>query len=263
MPAFKIITKAAVAFYDELFNITIMGFATLIACLVFLIAPVILINQSVYAALVASLGQLGFVLISIIAYALASLPGAVAVGGLYAACQKTVRGEGMKWRHYWDGVKEFGLRTWLIWLGMLAGFGIVAINIWFYNSAVFSFSPIVSMILTPLWFIGAVVWGLIHIYVQPYLMELVEPKIKFIYRNSLFMVLLHPVATLILAVVTILVLALSVIIPILLLFGPAFVIILGLSAVRVLTEGVEEKAQKYEEEEREKAQDDETTTPEL
>ena len=196
MQAFKMIWKAAVAFYDEMFHFLLMGTVTLIGCVLI-------------------------------------LPGPFVVSGLYAAAQKAVRGRGVKWSIYWQGMKEFGLRSWLLLLIILAGYGIIYTNFWFYTTPDISpFSPQVGAWLLPLWIVFAVIWTGTAYYTQAFLMELEEPKIFGVFRSSLFLTILHPLVTLILVIVSLLVLVLSVLFPILLILTPSFLFTLALTAVR-------------------------------
>ena len=211
MQAFKIIWKSAVAFYDEMFHFLLMGTVTLI----------------------------GIVLI---------LPGPFVIAGLYAAGQKAVRGEGVKWAIYWQGMKEFGLRSWLILLIVLAGYAILYTNFWFYTTPDISpFSEQVGFWLVPLWLVLGVVWTGTAYYAQAFLMELEEPKFIAIFRSSLFLTILHPLATLLLVVVSIIVLAISVFFPILLILTPSFLFIMALTAIRTQITQLIEKTQEEDE----------------
>ncbi len=213
MQAFKMIWKAAVAFYDEMFHFLLMGTVTLIGCILI-------------------------------------LPGPFVIAGLYAAGQKAVRGESVKWSIYWQGMKEFGLRSWLIFIIILLGYGILYTNFWFYTTPDISpFSEKVGLWLMPLWLILAVVWTGTAYYAQSFLMELEEPKIIAIFRSSLFLTVLHPLLTMILVVVSLLVLVLSALFPVLLILTPSFVLVLALISVRMqITQLVDQSAAKEENE---------------
>ncbi len=213
MLAFKMIWKAAVAFYDEMFPFLLMGFLTLIGCVLI-------------------------------------LPGPFVIAGLYGAAQKAVRGEGVKWVNYWRGLKEFGLRSWLVLFIVVAVYGILYLNFWFYTTPEISpFSEQLGLWLVPLWAVLAVVWTGTAYYAQSFLMELQEPKILAVFRSSLFLTILHPFVTLILIVISTLVLVLSVAFPILLILTPAFVITLALTSVRTQIAELMEKAAEKEESE--------------
>ena len=211
MQAFKIIWKAAVSFYDEMFNFMLMGTVTLIGCILI-------------------------------------LPGPFLVAGLYAAGQKAVRGEGMKWATYWQGIKEFGPRSWLILIIVVAGYVILYTNFWFYTSEISPFSEQVGFWLTPLWLGLGIVWTGVAYYAQGFLMELEEPKFISIFRSSLFLSILHPLATLILIIVSLVVLALSIAFPILLILTPSFLFVMVLTAIRTQITALVEKNQDTAEE---------------
>ena len=213
MLAFKMIWKAAVAFYDEMFSFLLMGLVTLIGCVLI-------------------------------------LPGPFVIAGLYAAGQKAVRGEGVKWSIYWQGLKEFGLRSWLVFIIVAVGYGIIYMNYWFYTTPdVSPFSLEVGLWLVPLWLILAVIWTGTAYYAQSFLMELQEPKIFAVFRSSIFLTILHPLVTLILVVVSVLVLAISVLFPVLLILTPSFVFVLALISVRMqITQLLKQTAEKEESE---------------
>jgi uncharacterized membrane protein YesL len=184
------------------------------------------------------------------------LPGPFVISGLYAAGQKAVRGEGVKWAIYWQGMKEFGLRSWLILIIVLAGYGILYTNFWFYTTPDISpFSETVGFWLVPLWLVLGIVWTGVGYYAQSFLMELKEPKILAVFRSSLFLTILHPLVTLILVVISILILALSVVFPILLILTPSLLFTMALTAARTqVTELIEKSEEEKVKEEEEKAQ---------
>jgi uncharacterized membrane protein YesL len=220
MQAFKIIWKAAVAFYDEMFHFLLMGTVTLIGCILI-------------------------------------LPGPFVVAGLYATGQKAVRGEGIKWATYWQGMKEFGLRSWLVLIIVALGYVILYTNFWFYTSEISPFSEQVGFWLVPLWLGLGVIWTGVAYYAQGFLMELEKPKIIAIFRSSLFLTILHPLATLILVVVSLLVLALSVAFPVLLILSPSFLFVLVLTSIRTQITTLVEKNKENEEESEEGEQSNE------
>jgi uncharacterized membrane protein YesL len=208
MLAFKIIWKAAVAFYDEMFKFLLMGTVTLIGCVLI-------------------------------------LPGPFVIAGLYAAGQKAIRGEGIKWETYWQGIKEFGLRSWLLLIIIVAVYGILYINFWFYTTpGVSPFSEQLGLWLVPLWIVLAIVWTGTAYYAQSFLMELKEPKIFTIFRSSLFLTVLHPLVTLILVVFSLVIFALSVVFPVLLILSPSLLFVCALTAVRMqITQLIEKSTQ--------------------
>jgi uncharacterized membrane protein YesL len=113
------------------------------------------------------------------------------------------------------------------------------------------FSEQVGFWLVPLWLGLAIVWTGTSYYAQAFLMELEEPKIFTIFRSSLFLTILHPLATLILVVVSLLVLALSVVFPILLILTPSFLFVLALTAIRTQITQLVEKTKEEEEKQNE------------
>ena len=72
---FKVIAEAAVSYYDELLHLVLMGFVTLVSCLLI-------------------------------------LPGPFALAGLWYVAHRAVRRTSIYWRDYWEGVKRYGLRAW-------------------------------------------------------------------------------------------------------------------------------------------------------
>ena len=213
MTALRIVGKAAVAFYEELLFYVILG-----------------------------LGHaLSWVLI---------LPGPFVLAGVYTIGQRAVRGFGVKWSIIWDGIKQFGLRSLLLFFIIIFGYGIVASNLWFYHSPnVPSFAASLAPWTTPLFIALGVLWTGVTFYAQSFLMELEEPRMLLVLRNSLFLTIIRPFQTLLFVVVSLLVLGLSVAVPLLLLVSPGFVSVLSLTAVRTLVTDLAEKAEAREQKE--------------
>ncbi|MGC9349096.1 MAG: hypothetical protein ACP5JG_13205 [Anaerolineae bacterium] len=211
MRVFRIIARAAVAFYDELFYYFLMG------------------------------------LIHTVAWLLV-IPGPFALAGVYVIGQKAVRGLGVKWHHIWAGVKEFGLRALLLALIVVFGYGVIVLNLWFYNTPEVSpFPASVGVWMTPLWGVLAVIWTGVAFYAQSFLMELKEPKMLLVLRNSFFLIVLHPIQTLILLIVSALAIVLSVLLPVLVVVSPGFISVLSLTAVRTLVTALQERVEEMEE----------------
>ena len=222
MRFFKIIAKAAVSFYEELFFFFLMG------------------------------------LIYVICFFLV-IPGPFALAGIYRISQRAVRGKAVKWRIVWAGVKEFGLRALLVFFIVVVGYVLLLSNLWFYNSPEISpFPADVGMWITPLWILLILLWSGVAFYVTAFLVELREPKMLSIFRNSLFLTILHPVQTLLFLIVSILVLVISALLPVLLTVSPAFIATLSVTAVRTLVTDLKEKV---EEEEAEAEESQEKTDP--
>ncbi len=213
MTALRIVGKAAVAFYEELLFYFILG-----------------------------LGHaLSWVLI---------LPGPFVLAGVYTIGQRAVRGFGVKWSIIWDGIKQFGLRSLLLFFIIIFGYGMVASNLWFYHSPnVPSFAASLAPWTTPLFIALGVLWTGVTFYAQSFLMELEEPRMLLVLRNSLFLTIIRPFQTLLFVVVSLLVLGLSVAVPLLLLVSPGFVSVLSLTAVRTLVTDLTEKAEAREQKE--------------
>jgi len=217
MRVLKIIGKAAVAFYEELFFHFAAGLAHIVCWLLV-------------------------------------IPGPFALAGIYAIGQRAARGKGVNWRLIWDTIKEFGVRSFLLFLIILFGFAIVAVNLWFYNVPELSpFPASVKVWTTPIFIIIGVLWAGVAFYAQAFLMELEDPKMLVVLRNSLFLTVLKPLNTLGLLLVSALVTALSVALPILLVVLPGFLSTLSLTAVRTLMEDLTERAKAMD---RDKESDD-------
>jgi uncharacterized membrane protein YesL len=217
MRFFKIVARAAVSFYEELFFFFLMG------------------------------------LIYVVCFFLV-IPGPFALAGIYRISQRAVRGKAVKWRIVWQGVKEFGLRSLLVFLLVVVGYILLLSNLWFYNSPEISpFPASVGRWITPLWILLILLWSGVAFYATAFLVELKEPKTLSIFRNSLFLTILHPVQTLLFLVVSILVLVISVLLPVLLTVSPAFIATLSVTAVRTLVTDLKEKVEEEAEEGEEKS----------
>jgi uncharacterized membrane protein YesL len=226
MRFFKIVAKAAVAFYDELFFYFLYG-------LIHTVAWVLII------------------------------PGPFALAGMYTIGQKAVRGLGVKWRILWDGIKEFGLRSLLLAVITLLGYGVVVTNVMFYgNPDISPFPPSVAAWTTPLFILLGLLWSGVVFYAQAFLVELEEPKLKHIYRNALFLTILHPIQTLLFLVVSVLVVAISIALPVLVLVAPGFLAALSITAVRTLVAGLTEKAEALAEKEAAEAAEEQADSEE-
>jgi len=207
MRVLKIIAKAAVAFYEELFFHFVVGLAHVLCWLLV-------------------------------------IPGPFALAGVYAIGQRSVRGKAVNWRLIWDTIKEFGPRSFLLFLIIVLGFAIVAVNIWFYNTPEVSpFPASVKVWTTPIFVIIGVLWTGVAFYAQAFLMELEDPKMLVVLRNSLFLTVLKPLNTLGFLLISALVTALSIALPVLLVVLPGFLSTLSLTAVRTLLADLTERAE--------------------
>jgi hypothetical protein len=213
MTALKIVGRAAVAFYEELFFYFILGLVHVFSWLLIVPGPFVLV-------------------------------------GIYTIGQRAVRGFGVKWAIIWDGIKEFGLRSLLLFFITVFGYGVVVSNLWFYNSGnAPDFVAPLAPWMTPLFVALGLLWTGMTFYAQAFLMELEEPRMLVVLRNSLYLTILKPVQTLFFVVVTVIALALSVGLPILLIVSPGFISALTLTAVRTLVTDLAEKVEAMEEEE--------------
>ncbi|MGC9520571.1 MAG: hypothetical protein ACP5HG_01655 [Anaerolineae bacterium] len=237
MSVFKVIAKGAVAFYDELFFYFLVGLVHLVAWGLFAFGLWLYWGMFVN----------GFTLIHLVAWVL-FIPGPFALTAVYVIGQRAVRIKGVNWQLIWERVKAFGPRAWLLFFLVVLGYVVIASNLWFYNSEISPFPQSVATWTTPLFLMLGLLWTGTMFYAQSFLMELVEPTIRTVFRNSLFLTILKPIPTLILIIVSILAFALSVALPILLLVSPGFISALSLSAVRTF---VTELSEKYEELEQE------------
>ncbi len=211
MKFIRIVVEAAKTYYDEAFNLMIMGSVTTLSCILI-------------------------------------IPGPFAFGGLWAAAQRAVRKYGFKWHNYWKGVKEYGLRNFGLTLILALGYIIFLTNLWFYNTPEISpFPEKVAVWLTPLWLVLILLWTGVAFYANAFLVELKEPKLLSILRSSLFLSLLHPLTTLFLLVLSAVLLALSIVVPVLMLITPGMILILRLTAVRSLIQVTTDKYQTTQE----------------
>ncbi len=207
MRVLRIIGSGAVAFYDELFFFMMLG----------------LINL------------LSWILI---------IPGPFAMAGIYTVGQQSVRTKGVNWPMIWDGIKEYGPRSLLLFFIIVAVYGVIGINLWFYlNPDISPFPASVAVWTTPIFIFFGVIWTGVAFYAQSLLMELQEPTMVLVLRNSLFLTILQPVQTLALLIVTLLSLALSIALPVLLIVWPGFVCCLSLTAARQLITDLTERAE--------------------
>ncbi|HNT77537.1 MAG TPA: hypothetical protein PKH77_21185 [Anaerolineae bacterium] len=165
------------------------------------------------------------------------LPGPFAFGGLWAVGQRTVRGVGIKWEHYWQGVKEYGWRNFILTVVLLLGYIIGFTNLWFYNTPTISpFPAEVAVWVTPIWIVLLVVWTGVSFYANALLVELTEPKLWLALRGGLFLTLLNPLSTFLFIVLSLILLALCIFLPFLIILTPGLLLILRLTAVRTLVQ---------------------------
>ncbi len=177
------------------------------------------------------------------------IPMPFALAGVWMVAHRCVRGLGVNWGLYRDAVKGYGRKSLWLTLILVLGYVLLASNIWFYSTPEVSPLPdnIAGWIL-PVWFIIGLVWTGATFYAHAFLIELEEPKLLAILRNSLSLTLVSPLTTLILLIVTLLLTALSIALPILLFALPGFIATLSITAVRTLITAIREKYSATEEE---------------
>ena len=233
MQAFRIIINAAKSFYEELLFFFLTGIVVVIC-----VIPAVLTFPTWF--MIPALIPVPFALV-----------------GIAIIAHRSVRGLAVSWRLIWEAVKEFGPRALLLGAIILGGYVIFLANIWFYNS--FDISPIPSQVtrwLTPLWLIMVLIWTGVTFYAGAFLIELEEPKMLMILRNSLSLTVLSPLTTLILLVIVAALTVLSVMLPVLFVVLPGFAATLSINAVRTLITAIREKYPTPAEDE---ASDDEAT----
>jgi len=170
------------------------------------------------------------------------IPMPFALIGVWMIAHRAVRGLGVNWGLYWRAVKEYGLRSLQLTLVLALGYGLLAVNVWFYTTP--DTSPFPAGVLAwirPIVLIIGLGWICISFYAHAFLIELEEPKLLMILRSSLSLVFIKPVPTLILLIVTLALTVLSVAVPILLLALPGFIATLSITAVRTFVAAVREK----------------------
>lgn len=198
MTTLTIVRKAATAFYEELPLYIILGLGHLV----------------------------GWLLI---------LPGPFVLAGIYTIGQRSIRGLGTNGAAVWRGVREWGLRSLLLFAIIVVGYAVVIANLWFYNTPdITPFPAWVAAWTTPVFVAIGLAWTGVAFYAQSFLMELEDPRMWLVVRNSLYLTLLKPLQTLCLVVVSLIALVLSIAVPLLLAVSPGFVSALALTAVRTL-----------------------------
>lgn len=167
------------------------------------------------------------------------IPGPFAVAGLWNVAHNATEGRDTSWRVFWKGVKAHGSRNWINALVTVAVYALLAINLLFYGDALGpSVAETLAFWMRALWVGLTVVWTAVVFYLLPFQLEMVEPSLWLSLRNSLFMVLMHPIH----ALVWLLMLALTAFIvyalPPLVIFYPGFAAVLGITAVKTLLEPI-------------------------
>ncbi len=210
MKALRIIVETAKVYYDNLFHFFVMGSVTVLSFLLILPAP-------------------------------------VTSAGMWAVAQRAVRGKGVSWGDYGDGIKAYWKRNVGLSLVLALGYGLAWLNLWFYITPGASPLPeAVSAVMLPLWVVLMVLWTGVAFYAQPFLVELESPTLRLILRNSFFLALLNPLATLVLLLVAALLLAIGYFLPPLFLATPGMILLLRLTAMRACVQSAVEKQSAFQ-----------------
>ncbi|MBN2004074.1 MAG: hypothetical protein JXA21_12030 [Anaerolineae bacterium] len=190
-------------------------------------------DDMLHFAMMGSVTALSFLLI---------LPAPVTSAGMWAVAQRAVRGVGITWEHYGDGIKTYWKRNFSLSLILLVGYALALLNLWFYAASGASpFSDTVNRVMVPFWIVLTLLWSGVAFYAQPFLVELETPTLRLILRNSLFLAVLNPVTTLALLVATALLITISCIAPPLFLLTPGMILLLRLTAMRTCVQNAIEK----------------------
>ncbi|HOT90168.1 MAG TPA: hypothetical protein PLJ78_02290 [Anaerolineae bacterium] len=218
MEAIRIVIAAAKAYYEEMLFFFLAGAILLVATLLIIPMP-------------------------------------FALMGVWMIAHRCVRGLGVNWGMYWEAVKTYGTKSLALTFILILGYVLLASNIWFYSTP--EVSPLPANVATwilPLWVVLGLLWMGMTFYAHAFLIELEEPKLKAILRNSFSLTLASPLTTLLLLVITALLTALSIVFPLLLFALPGFIATLSVTAVRTLIAAFREKYGSAEENQAEEVQ---------
>ncbi len=198
MNPFQIVWQSMKTLYDELFRLFLMGFVTLLALLLI-------------------------------------LPGPLALAGLWGVAQRAVAGQSLGWSDYWKSIKCYGPRNWLNTLVTLVVYGLLALNLRFYNTP--GFTPVsgnIALAATIFWLGVTAIWTGTVFYWLSFQLEMTEPKYWYSLRNSLYLVLARPWQTLILVIAAGLGTVLCAALPLLLALLPGLIAVLSLTGLKEL-----------------------------
>lgn len=200
MNPFRILWLSLKTLYEHLFQLFLMGFVTLLA----------------------------FILI---------LPGPIALAGLWGIAHHAVAGFGGDWSQYWEALKRYGPRNWLNTLVVAVVTGLLAVNLWFYNTpGVTPVSADIALIATVFWIGMSLLWTGVVFYWLSFQIEMLEARFWLSLRNSLFLTLARPLHTLVFLIAIALAGGLCAILPPLLLLLPGFIAVLSITALRELVQ---------------------------
>jgi uncharacterized membrane protein YesL len=172
------------------------------------------------------------------------LPGPFVLAGIYSIGQRAIRGQGSSWSTVWRGIKEYGPRSLLLFLTIVAGYGLVLSNLWFYNTP--DVSPLPTSFgawITPVILLVGLLWTGVAFYAQAFLMELKEPRLLEAIRNSLLLTLARPLQTMFFVSISLVLALVSVAIPLLLVLTPGCVSALSLAAIRSMVVEANDRGQ--------------------
>jgi len=200
MTPFRIIWQSLKTLYEQLFQLFLMGFITLLALLLI-------------------------------------LPGPIALGGLWGVAHRAVAGYGGDWSEYWEALKRYGPRNWLNSLVVAAVYGLLALNLWFYNTpGITPVSADIALVATVFWIGVTLFWTGVVFYWLSFQVEMLELRFWLSLRNSLLLTLARPLQTLVFLCAIALAALLCVILPPLALLLPGFVAVLSITALRELVQ---------------------------
>jgi len=212
MNAFKIIWKSMRAFYSEVFPLVLMGIVTMVVSILIIPAP-------------------------------------FAWAGLWTIGRRAVEGRSTKWRDFWAGVKRYGPRNALNTLFAALVYLLIVTNVWFYNNP--EVSPVsqqVALWLTAFWLVATLLWTVVIFYWLAFQLEMEEPKFWLSLRNTLYLILLNPIHSLIFLVVAVLLGAVAVVVPPLLILYPGYIATLSTVAVKTMLVPILERQEELESE---------------
>ncbi len=122
MTPFRIIWQSLKTLYEQLFQLFLIGFITLLALLLILPAP-------------------------------------IALGGLWGVAHRAVAGHGGDWSEYWEALKRYGSRNWLNSLVVAVVYGLLALNLRFYNTpGITPISADIALVATVFWIGVTLFW---------------------------------------------------------------------------------------------------------
>ncbi|MFP4343207.1 MAG: hypothetical protein ACLFU8_00810 [Anaerolineales bacterium] len=177
------------------------------------------------------------------------IPGPFSQAGLWYVARRALEGRTTSWQDFWDGVKGYGPRNWGNTLLVVGGYLLILVNLRFYTLS--ELSPVSEEVagwLTALWIVIGILWSAFGFYLLAFQVEMVEPRFLLSLRNSLYLVLLRPLQTLILlallGVIAFVCLRFVMLLPLIILY-PALTALLSVNAVKSFVQPIlESRAEK-------------------